>query len=112
LLFRKAAWAFVKYSLWQPFQTKDKLNWVGFGSLFIILTFISLSFLQNNRPFPYGFDALAIYMNLPKLISEQNGLIAGFSPYYWSLFVSLGFILFDNLSVVIGLSVTGGILSG
>jgi len=112
LLFRKATWAFFKYTLLQPIQVKDKLNWIGFGSLMVILTFISLTFLQNNRPFPYGFDALAIYLNLPKLISEQNGLITGFSPYYWSLFVSLGFILFDSLPIVISLSVLGGILSG
>ena len=77
----------------------------------MLLIFISLNFLSNVRPFPFGFDALATYLNLPNLISEQHGIIESYSPYYWSLFVSLGHIIFDKTEIVIALSIGGGILS-
>ena len=112
LVFRRRLLFFLKYTFVQPIHFNGRINWLGFGSFFLLLLFISLIYLQNIRPFPTGFDALAIYMNLPNLIGNTNGLVSGFSPYYWSLFVSLGFILLDNLPLVISLSVSGAILSG
>ena len=103
---------FFKATLITPIKVNYEYNWLGFFSLFVILFFLSLTYCSNIRPFPSGFDALAIYMNIPKLISENNGLITGYSPYYWSLFVSLGHILMQKLSLVISLSILGGILSG
>lgn len=112
LVFRQRLLFFLKYTLAQPIQFSGKINWLGFGSFYLLLLFVSLIYLQNIRPFPTGFDALAVYMNLPNLIGNTNGLVSGFSPYYWSLFVSLGFILLDNFSLVVSLSVSGAILSG
>lgn len=112
LIFRKSLLSFLNYTLVERIQFRAHFNWLGFSSFYILLLFISLIYLQNIRPFPYGFDALALYMNLPNLIGNTNGLVSGFSPYYWSLFVSLGFILLDDLPLVISLSVSGAILSG
>ncbi len=108
---RKSSLRFVKKSLFTPIQEVVHLDWIGFVSFFLLLVFISLNLLQNIRPFPFGFDALSIYLNLPQLISENNGLIEGYSPYYWSLFIALGHIVFDQIEVVIALSVSGAILS-
>lgn len=111
-LFWRDTLHFFKTTLITPIKIDYQYNWLGFLSLFVILFFLSLTYCSNIRPFPSGFDALAIYMNIPKLISENNGLITGYSPYYWSLFVSLGHILIQKLSLVISLSILGGILSG
>ncbi len=107
----KTMFAFVKTTLWQPLLRKEALNGIGFASFFFLLIFISLNFLSNVRPFPFGFDALAIYLNVPNLISQQGGLIEGYSPYYWSIFIATGQIIFGQLEIAIALSVGGGILS-
>lgn len=102
---------FIQVTLFQKIGKLERLGWVGFSSFFTLLIFISLNFLSNVRPMPFGFDALAIYLNVPNLIGQYEGLVEGYSPYYWSLFVSLGHIIFDKTEVVISLSVFGGILS-
>ena len=107
----KQVFAFVKATLWQPLIGEQSLNGIGFASFFFLLIFISLNFLSNVRPVPFGFDALAIYLNLPNLISQQGGLIEGYSPYYWSIFIATGQIIFGQLEIAIALSVGGGILS-
>lgn len=107
----KSMIAFVKTTLWQPLLSKQALNGIGFVSFFLLLIFISLNFLSNVRPVPFGFDALAIYLNVPNLISQQGGLIEGYSPYYWSIFIATGQIIFGQLEIAIALSVGGGILS-
>lgn len=106
----KSNWRFIQTTLLNPGKAVKQLNWLGFSSVYLLLIFLSLIFLQNIRPFPFGFDALALYLNLPNLIGQSEGLVAGYSPYYWSLFVSLGYIIFDHIIVVIGLSVSAGIL--
>lgn len=111
VLFWKKTFAFVKISLLQPISYKKDLNWMGFLSFYLTLIFIVLIYLQNIRPAPMGFDALNLYLNLPKIIYEEQGLAPGFAPYYWSLFVSLGYLLVNQIEVVISLSVAGGILS-
>lgn len=103
---------FVKSTLFNNLlKSESSISWIGFSSLFLILFFISLTSLQNVRPLPFGFDSLRLYLNLPKLLFENQGLIEGNSPYYWSLFNSLGHILFNSIQVVINLSVAGGILA-
>ena len=108
---RKTMFTFVKTTLWKPLLRKKSLNGVGFASFFFLLIFISLNFLSNVRSVPFGFDALAIYLNLPNLISQQGGLIEGYSPYYWSIFIATSQIIFGKLEIVIALSVGGGVLS-
>ncbi len=107
----KAILDFIKATLLNPLVKAKGLNGIGFTSFFILLIFLSLNFLSNVRPVPFGFDALAIYLNLPNLISQQGGLIEGYSPYYWSIFVATGQIIFGQLEITIALSVGGGVLS-
>lgn len=107
----KSVIAFIKATLLQPLASKTALNGIGFASIFLMLIFISLNFLSNVRPFPFGFDALAIYLNLPNLISQQGGMIQGYSPYYWSIFIATGQIIFGQMEITIALSVGGGVLS-
>ena len=102
---------FLKATLIQTPSSKTSLNWIGFTCFYITLIFVSLIYLQNIRPFPFGFDALALYMNIPKLIWAEQGLVEGFTPYYWSLFVTLGYILTNQIELVFSLSTTGGLLT-
>lgn len=112
LLFYKKSFTFIRTTLFTSvLKNNSSINWLGFGSFFLTLLFICLSYLQNIRPLPFGFDALRLYLNLPKLLYEQQGLIEGHAAYYWSLFISIGHILFDSLQIVMSLSVAGGILA-
>jgi len=97
----KAVLSFAKATLVNPLIGKTNLNGIGFASLFLLLIFISLNFLANVRPYPFGFDALAVYLNLPNLLSQQGGLIEGYSPYYWSInFALLIVLIFYSLPLV------------
>ena len=107
----RGSWAFIRTTLLKPSRNIQQINWLGFSCFYLLLVFASLILLQTIRPYPFGFDALAIYLNLPQLIGETQGLVPGYSPYYWSLFIALGYVIFDHIEVVIALSVTGGILS-
>ena len=107
----KSILLFAKTTLLNPLIDKTPLNGIGFVSFFLLLIFISLNFLANVRPFPFGFDALAVYLNLPNLLSQQGGLIEGYSPYYWSIFIAVGQIIFGQLEIAIALSFGGGLLS-
>ena len=111
LLLWKQSLFFIKATFLQKVPNPKEISWLGILSIFGVLIYLSLIYLQNIRPVPFGFDALAVYLNLPNLIYERGGLVAGSSPYYWSLFISLGYFLFDRIEVVISLSVSGGILS-
>lgn len=107
----KVTLVFFKATIITPLDKGNHLNWIGFSSLFILLVFISLNIINNTRPLPFGFDALAIYLNLPQMIGSQGSLIEGYSPYYWSLFTSLGYLIFDQTSIAIAIASGGGILS-
>ena len=107
----KTTIAFIKATLFKPLIAPKGLNVIGFVSFFVILIFISLNVLANVRPFPFGFDALVLYLNVPNLISQQGGLIDGFSPYYWSIFMASGQTAFNQVEMSIALSAGGGVLS-
>ena len=111
LLLWKHALQFIKITFFSNVFKSKQIGWLGFVCFYIILFIISRTCLQNVRPYPFGFDALRLYLNLPKLIAERGELVMGHSPYYWSLFISLGHVLFNKIEVVISLSSSGGILS-
>ena len=111
LLFWKHSLQFVKITFSNNIFKSQRIGWVGFICFYLILLIISRSCLQNVRPIPFGFDALRLYLNLPKLLAERGEFVMGHSPYNWSLFISLGHILFNKTEVVISLSSSGGILS-
>jgi len=48
---------------------------------------------------------------LPRLLSDHGSLVSGYQPHNWSLFMSLGFILFNMTEVTLCLSLVGGLLT-
>lgn len=107
----KKALAFLKMTLLQPLVTDKKLNVVGTAGFFLLVTVLSFNFTALQMPMPPGFDTLTLYANLPSLIGQHHALVEGFQPYNWSVFMALGHILFDSLSVSLALSYLGGLLA-
>lgn len=108
---RQGSKAFFKFTLLSPLKMPKELNAVGIFSFALLALFVSLNFVQIIRPIPLGFDAAALYARLPALIDGYQGLVQGHGAYNWSLFMSLGLILFDHMEVVFALSFIGGFLS-
>ena len=102
---------FVLSTLWRPLKTDSRLNSVGVMSFWIVLFFASVNCVQIIRPIPIGYDALTLYVRLPSLILQYNGLVDGFQMYNWSLFMALGFILNKSIPFTLALSYAGGIMS-
>jgi hypothetical protein len=76
-----------------------------------LILLLAINLTATTRTFPTGYDGLNLYMNTPKLIAGYHGLTHGGDAYNWSLFMSLGFIIFNNTTITILLSVMPGILS-
>jgi len=95
----------------QPVAIPKNLNWMGGIAIAFMLIITAVNFNQILRPIPTGFDALTTYVNLPRLLSDHGSLVSGYQPHNWSLFMSLGFILFNMTEVTLSLSLVGGILS-
>lgn len=102
---------FVKRTLISPLKISKHFNAFGAALFYILILFLSLNFLQTNVPFPRGWDALAVYVNMPLLIDDYSGLVSGFLPYNWSIFMSIGAVLFKSVEMVMGFSFLGGILT-
>ena len=107
----KSSLGFLKKTLIEPISVNKEFSILGAFSFFMILVTISLNLAQNITPFPRGYDALTFYVNIPALVEDHSGLISGYSPYNWSLFMSLGLIVFKQIETVLVLSFVGGILS-
>ncbi len=82
------------------------------GSLFftILLFFLAINFVTNLAPFPGGFDSRNYYINICSLLEQNQGLIEGFQPYPWSLYLSLGFVVFKSSYVTLMLSFSSFII--
>ena len=91
--------------------TVSNLNIMGLLSLFTLLVFFIINFNSSLRPIPIGFDELSLYMNTPKLISGYSGLTQGGQAYNWSIWMSLGFVLNNKVSLPTLISILPGILS-
>lgn len=108
---RKKAGAFLKATLWQPLAADRQLNWVGWGSFYLLVVLLSINFTAVNVPMPAGFDSLTVYANIPSLIGGRHGLVEGYQPYNWSILMSLGYVLFGSTPVSLALSNLGGVLA-
>ena len=108
---RKNAYAFLKRTSIEPIKLPKKLNVLGVASFIILLAFTSFNFVSANVPLPTGYDSLTFYANLSSLIAQNDGLVAGYQPYNWSLFMSLGYVLFASPEVTLALSMIAGVLS-
>lgn len=107
----KNVFQFAKTCFFDPIKLDKQLNAIGTVSFFFISYLVLQNFFQVNTPFPLGFDALNTYGPLPKLVAEHQEIITGYQIYNWSLFMSLGYILFSSSEIAMGLSMLGGVLT-
>lgn len=101
---------FVKDLIVSPIKPSKYLGFIGVASMLLLLFVVQLNLSQNVSPFPKGWDSMALYVKLPTIINDYHGLVRGYQPYNWSLFMSYGLILFNSLETVLALSYVGGIL--
>ena len=73
--------------------------------IILVLTLVlSINFIDNISPLPRGWDGMNQYVNIAKRIEEAQGLITMGGNYYWELFMSLGFIMFDWTTITLNLA--------
>lgn len=81
----------------------------GVLALAILLVFTAVNAIGTIKAFPVGFDGAGLYMNVTQLISEYHTLPAGGQAFNWSVFMSLGELLFGSTTIAILLSSLMGI---
>ena len=108
---RNKALTFLKKTTIEPIKIKKRLNAVGIGSFIGLVVLVGFNLVAACVPFPTGYDSLTFYANLSSLISQNAGLVAGYQPYNWSLFMSLGYVLFGSSEITLALSMVGGVFS-
>jgi len=96
---------FIRKTPWKTWMNSlkylDSPNILGHFSLWMLGIFITLNFYENLRPVPKGYDGMTIYANLSYLLKDYGELIKGFGSYNYSLFSSLGLILFEKPEFVL-----------
>ncbi len=107
----KGSFLFVKNCTVTPLKLKKNFNFLGFASLFFLLFFTAMNFVQLLGPMPLGWDSMTLYANLPNLMDDYDALVKGFQPYNWSIFMAIGNVLFFSTETMLALSYIGGILS-
>lgn len=111
LLHYEASFRFVKLTLWTPIRCPKTLNFWGGLLAFFVLVYLTMNYLYTQAPFPLGFDARNLYVNISKLVADAEALVMGFQPYAWSLVMSTGYIAFDSPEITLFISSIGGILA-
>ncbi len=87
------------------------LSLLGVLSFCILSYVLIVHYLYNIAPFPSGFDSRNFYINISKLIAENNALVEGFQPYFWSIFIATGYAIFDRAEVALECSYLGLVLT-
>ncbi len=77
----------------------------------LLVIFLTINYLGAINPFPAGFDSRNYYVNISKLLNDYNGLVAGFQPYNWSLFMSIGIVGFNSIEITLLISFSVFILA-
>lgn len=98
-----------KHFLLKPIDIAQ-YNSIGIFSFCFLLFFLILNFQSSIGPFPSGFDSRNFYVNISKLIAESGSLVEGFQPYNWSIFMGMGFLLFNKVELALGISYLGVVL--
>jgi len=93
------------------FDKDSNVNFLTGALIVLIISLITINFLSCMGPFPSGFDSRNYYVNISKLLGDYNGLVEGFQPYTWSLFMSIGNIAFKNISLTLLISFSGLLLT-
>jgi hypothetical protein len=107
---RKAVLDFVKSVLWKPYKRKAH-HPLWLVPSFLLLIAVAINGIGAIKVIPLGFDGSALYMNTSRLISDYNALPEGGQAYNWSVFMSLGQLMFGKVSLSIMLSHFSGLLA-
>ena len=106
---RKECWSFIKYVFWNPINTKKVSFWT-FAIVMVVLIFTAFNLVGSIKVFPLGFDGVVLYQNITKSLLHSQQLISGGQAYSWSLFTSLGPLIFGSMVFSIFLSHIMGVL--
>ena len=106
----RGSFDFIMNAFLRPFKIRQENGFWGYFCLFILFAFLILNLLAIDLPFPVGFDSRNLYMNIANQIGQSGSLVEGYQPYSWSLFMSLGIVLFDRIETSLFLSFITGVL--
>jgi len=106
----KAVLDFLKGVLLKPFKRKQQ-HPLWLVPAFLLLIGIAVNGIAAIKVIPLGFDGSALYMNTSRLINDYNALPEGGQAYNWSVFMSLGQLMFGKVSLSILLSHFSGLLA-
>lgn len=102
---------FILRVFWTPIKGTSRLNMVGILAFMFLVWWVVLNLVFVNRPFPLGFDAATLYVNISSLIDDYHGLVVGKGLYNWSLFAALGVLLFEQTEITLALTLGGSVLA-
>lgn len=107
---RQAVLAFLKRTLWEKKPRKEQ-SALWLAPPFLLLIAVAINSIAAIKVAPIGFDGTALYMNITQLIAESHALPEGGQAYNWSVFMSLGKLLYGQMSLSILLSHFSGLLA-
>lgn len=107
----KTSWKLFKTITIKKINLKNRFDNSYLLLLAAFLTLFSYVFLNLFKAFPVGWDSSSLYINISNLITQNQSLISGFEAYNWSIFTSIGLIVFENFPTTLFLSFLGGIWS-
>lgn len=93
----------VKSVLFVPSRRED-FTLYSAGLRQFVLLFLAVFWIGAYKLFPTGFDSAAVYQNISNVLSYNHHHVTGVQAYNWSLFTSLGPLLFGKIEVSIFLS--------
>ena len=105
----QAVFRFLKTIFWNPIP-KNQGKWSTQIPIFVLLFFIAFNAIGALKLFPIGNDGASIYQYKSHLVAMLGSLPEGGQAFDWSLFMSLGEILFGSETISILLSHTAGVL--
>ena len=97
---RQPAWAFIRDLLWKANLRQPEGRW-GLLPIMLLLIAIAVNNIAAIKLFPVGFDGSALYMNTTNLITDYHALPKGGQAFNWQIFLSLGDLLFGQMSISI-----------
>ena len=88
----------------------SKFSLLGVMCIYGMFIFLLINFISIQNPFPNGFDARNYYGNISELLSQGNGLIKGYAPHNWSIFMAVGNLLGDQIELSLSISFSAFVL--
>jgi len=100
---------FVKTALIKPIKKREE-NPLWQIPIYLLLISIAINGIYAIKLFPIGFDGAGLYMNTTHLISEYNALPQGGQAFNWQVFLSLGELLYGEMSLTMMMAHLSGLL--